>query len=49
MEEDVPEMLAHKIQKPGNHQRKEYNKSGLNNKQKIDTFGRNLAKTKASA
>jgi len=41
-------MLAHKIQTPGNREKKEYNNSGLNNKQKIDSFCRNLAKTKAS-
>jgi hypothetical protein len=42
-------MSADKIQKPGNHQKKEYNNSGLNNKQKIDSLGKNLAKTKTSA
>jgi len=48
MGEGVAEMLAHKIQTPGNHQRKEHNNSGLNNKQKIVSFGRSLAKTNAS-
>jgi len=50
MEQTVcSEMSADKIQKPGNHQKKEYNNLSLNNKQKIDSFGINLAKTKASA
>jgi hypothetical protein len=42
-------MSAHKIQTPEKHQKKDYNNSGLNNKQKINSFGRNLAQTKASA